>query len=219
MPTSYEEAKQIYRDRLIPAKENAKLWRWAFFAATAYAILASGIAWDAIGKIVVRVHVVEVRDHGATRIIDPSQPTALDIGQQQIAYQLEEWVTTVRSYYHNPDFMRRNWEKIYAQTTDHGIQVLRDWMPQLEEYQKENREVLVEDITSSQLTNTTWELAWKERHQNAFGKKRETHTVAGRITLSPKRLRPNNKKWLNNPTGIMVNDWVVKVQEVRKHER
>ena len=200
--TPYQAAAKVWDDRIGSARVQARNWRlMAFCALGLSAGLASALVWQsARGHIV--PWVVEISPQGQVQAVAPAQgdytPT-----DPQIAFQLSEFITQVRSVPADPVVMRRNWLKAYDFTSDTGAQALNGYAQSNDPFARAGAEQIDIEVTSVlRASPTSFRVTWLERRYIS-GQLAATERWQAILTVQiipprdPERLR-------KNPLGLYV---------------
>jgi len=121
--TPYQQAAQVWDDRIGSARVQAKNWRLAALMSISMAsLLAGAFIWQS-SQSLVTPYVVEIEQGGSVRAVRAAtlkyEPT-----DAQIGYQLGEFIHNVRSISIDPIVVKENWLQAYNYTTDQGALTL-----------------------------------------------------------------------------------------------
>ncbi len=201
--TPYQRAAQAWDDRIGSARVQAKNWRlMAFGSLILSAGLAAALTWQSTRGTIVP-WVVEVDKLGQTEAVAPAtagiRPT-----DPQIAFQLSEFISNVRSIPNDAVVVRGNWLKAYDFTTDKGAQALNGYAQANDPFSKVGTtQVAVEVVSVIRASPDSFRITWIERAYSS-GQLAATQRWSAIVTLvidpphDPDRLR-------KNPLGIYVN--------------
>jgi type IV secretory pathway TrbF-like protein len=214
----YQEARSVYADRIEPAVQAARRWRLMALIAGATALIAVAMAWRFAERVIIKIRIVEVHDSGRVRVVEGGDPSALTLSQNQVRYFVSQWIQSVREYPTDPTVVAQRWHVLRAQVTERGLQSIADWTAELKAYDGEQRAVQVRDLRVSQLSRRSWEATWIERHHDRYGRLRSTRRMWGRLTLAEQRLAPSDPRWLDNPIGVLVDEFASEMKETTRHD-
>lgn len=201
--TAYQNAFQLWDERIGSSRVQARNWRYACFCTLGLsAVLAAGLVWQSSqGRIV--PWVVQVDKLGdaqavakADRDYTPSDP--------QIAFHLARFIEQVRSLPEDPVVVRLNWLRAYDFVTDQGALALNEHARTQDPFERVGKEQTAFEITSViRASPSSFRVAWIERTYRA-GSLSDTSRWSAIITVviqapqQPEDLR-------KNPLGILVN--------------
>jgi len=115
--TPYQRAAQVWDDRIGSARVQAKNWRLATLLSIGLsAVLAGAFIWQS-SQSLITPYVVEVDTNGSVRAIGPATENFIP-SDAQIAHQLADFITNVRSVSIDPVVLRQNWLEAYSFATD-----------------------------------------------------------------------------------------------------
>lgn len=201
--TPYQRAQQAWDDRIGSARVQARNWRYMAFASTALsATFAAALVWQSLHGTVVP-WVVEVDHLGEAQAVAPANATYRPT-DPQIAYQLSEFITNVRSIPADPVVVRQNWLKAYDFATDKGAQALNGYAQASDPFaQIGQKQVAVEVTSVIRASNDSFRITWMERTYTS-GQLVATDRWAAIVTVfvDPPR-DPDHLR--RNPLGVYVN--------------
>jgi type IV secretion system protein VirB5 len=201
--TPYQRAAQVWDDRIGSARVQARNWRlMAFGSLILSAGLAAGLIWQSSRGTIVP-WIVQVDHLGAPQVMGPAL-TPTQPNDPQIAYQLAEFITNVRSIPADAVIVRQNWLRAYEFTTDRGAQALNGYAQANDPFAKVGTEqVSVEIASVIRASPDSFRISWIERHYHS-GQLINTERWSAIVSLmiDPPRDADDLRK---NPLGIYVN--------------
>lgn len=201
--TPYQVAAQAWDERIGSARVQARNWRLIAFGCLSLALLmAGGLVWRSAQSIVTP-YVVEVDRSGQVRAVGEAASTYRP-DDAQIAYQLAQFITRVRSLSVDPVVVRQNWLDAYSYATDKGAGVLNDFARSNDPFARVGKESVTVQITSVvRASEPSFNVRWTEqRFANGALAGTERWTAVVSIVLQPPRTEQKLRK---NPLGIYVN--------------
>ncbi|AVS94519.1 conjugal transfer protein TrbF [Paracidovorax avenae] len=201
--TPYQVAAQAWDERIGSARVQARNWRLIAFGCLSLALLmAGGLVWRSAQSIVTP-YVVEVDRSGQVRAVGEAASTYRP-DDAQIAYQLAQFITRVRSLSVDPVVVRQNWLDAYSYATDKGAGVLNDFARSNDPFARVGKESVTVQITSVvRASESSFNVRWTEqRFANGALAGTERWTAVVSIVLQPPRTEQKLRK---NPLGIYVN--------------
>ncbi|OQM73301.1 MULTISPECIES: conjugal transfer protein TrbF [Hyphomicrobiales] len=201
--TPYQQAAQVWDNRIGSARVQAKNWRYMAFGSL---ILSAGFAGalviqSARGTVV--PWVVQVDKLGQAQSIAPAtadyRPT-----DPQIAWHLARFIEQVRSIPADPIIVRQNWLRAYEWTTDRGAAALNDYARTNDPFTKVGKQQIAVDVSSViRASPDSFRVAWTERrYENGQLSATERWTAILTIAVQPPR---DAERLKANPLGIYVN--------------
>ncbi|HHZ8329684.1 TPA: conjugal transfer protein TrbF [Pseudomonas aeruginosa] len=201
--TPYQQAAQVWDNRIGSARVQAKNWRYMAFGSL---ILSAGFAGalviqSARGTVV--PWVVQVDKLGQAQSIAPAtadyRPT-----DPQIAWHLARFIEQVRSIPADPIIVRQNWLRAYEWTTDRGAAALNDYARTNDPFTKVGKQQIAIDVSSViRASPDSFRVAWTERrYENGQLSATERWTAILTIAVQPPR---DAERLKANPLGIYVN--------------
>ena len=201
--TPYQQAAQVWDERIGSARVQAKNWRYMAFGSL---ILSAGFAGalviqSARGTVV--PWVVQVDKLGQAQSIAPAtadyRPT-----DPQIAWHLARFIEQVRSIPADPIIVRQNWLRAYEWTTDRGAAALNDYARTNDPFTKVGKQQIAVDVSSViRASPDSFRVAWTERrYENGQLSATERWTAILTIAVQPPR---DAERLKANPLGIYVN--------------
>ncbi len=161
--TPYQRAAQAWDERIGSSRVQAKNWRLvALGSLILSAGLATGLVWQSTRGTIVP-WVVEVDKLGQTQAVAPAT-AGYRPNDAQIAYQLSEFISNVRSIPNDPVVVRGDWLKAYDFTTDQGAQVLNGYAQSSDPFAKVGTtQVAVEVLSVIRASPSSFRITWIER--------------------------------------------------------
>jgi type IV secretion system protein VirB5 len=198
----YQQAAQVWDERIGSARVQAKNWRYmAFGCLILSAGFASALVWQSARGTIVP-WVVEIDRHGEARGVEAAmadyRPT-----DPQVAWHLARFIEQVRGLPADPVVLRQNWLRAYEFTTDSGAIALNDYARTNDPFTRVgSQQVSVEVSSVIRASANSFRIAWTEqRYENGqlAGAERWTAilTIAVQSPRDAERLRAN-------PLGIYV---------------
>lgn len=201
--TPYSRAGQVWDERLGSARVQARNWRLVAFACLGLTGLSSvGLVWQA-GRSSITPYVVEVdklgQVHAVGAAVEAYKPT-----DAQIAYQLTQFVSNVRSLPLDPIVVRQNWLAAYDFTTDRGAAVLNDYARANDPFGQVGKRTIAVEVTSVvRASPDSFQIRWIERrYEQGALVATDRWTAILSIVLQPPTTEERLRK---NPLGIYVN--------------
>jgi len=201
--TPYQRAQQAWDDRIGSARVQARNWRYmAFGSLILSAGLASGLVWQSAHGTIVP-WVVQVDHLGQAQAVAPATADYRP-SDPQIAYQLAEFVTNVRSVPNDPVVVRQNWLKAYDFTTDKGAQALNGYAQASDPFALiGQKQIGVEVLSVIRASNDSFRITWIERaYTSGQLVATERWSAIVSVIIAPPRDAEHLRK---NPLGIYVN--------------
>lgn len=205
--TPYQRAGQVWDERIVSARAQARNWRlMALGGLLLSSALSGGLLWQSMQSRVVP-YVVEVDELGQARAVAPAteeyRPT-----DPQIAWHLGRFITNVRSISLDPVLMRENWLSAYDFVTERGGQFLGEYARSADPFGEVGTRTVSVQVTSVvRASDRSFQVKWTEtayERGSRAGTSRCTAilTVAVRPPSSAEALR-------KNPLGLYVDaiDW------------
>lgn len=200
--TPYQQAAQVWDDRIGSARVQAKNWRLAALMSISMAsLLAGAFIWQS-SQSLVTPYVVEIEQGGSVRAVRAAtlkyEPT-----DAQIGYQLGEFIHNVRSISIDPIVVKENWLQAYNYTTDQGALTLNAYARDNDPFAEIGRKsVSVKIISVVRSSEDSFEIRWREMsYQNGVEQSAYTFTASLSIVLES----PTDELVLHrNPLGIYV---------------
>lgn len=200
--TPYQAAGQIWDERIGSARVQARSWRRMAFGCLGFTFLmAAALIWRSAQSLVTP-YVVEVDTSGQVRAVGEAasvyRPT-----DAQIAFQLAQFITHVRSLPIDPVVVRQNWLAAYDYTTDQGANTLNEFARANDPFARVGQVSVAVEVTSVvRASSSSFQVRWMERtytHGALSGTERWTAiiTLVIQAPRTEERLR-------RNPLGIYV---------------
>ena len=205
--TPYQNAGQVWDERIGSARVQARNWRWMAFGGLLLSTgLSGGLLWQSMQSRVVP-YVVEVERLGEARAVErlaagyrPNDP--------QIAWHLGRFVSNVRSVSLDPVLMRENWLSAYDFVTDRGSQFLGEYARSADPFgQVGTRTVSVQVTSVVRASDRSFQVKWTE---TAYERGSLAGTSRWTAILSVVVRPPSSAETLRkNPLGLYVEaiDW------------
>ena len=201
--TPYQRAAQAWDDRIGSARVQARNWRlMAFGSLFLSAGLTAALVWQSSRGTIVP-WVVQVDHLGAPQAVGPAT-MANKPNDPQIAYQLAEFITNVRSIPSDAVIVRQNWLRAYEFTTDRGAQALNGYAQANDPFAKVGTEQVAVEIASViRASPDSFRISWFERHyQSGQLIITERWSAIVSLVIEPPHDADHVRK---NPLGIYVN--------------
>jgi type IV secretion system protein VirB5 len=201
--TPYQQAAQVWDDRIGSARVQARNWRLMAFACVMLSAgLAAALVWQSLQGTAVP-WVVEVDRLGEARTFAPAnaayQPT-----DPQIAFHLARFIEQVRGLPADGIILRQDWLRAYDFTTDRGAAALNDYARNNDPFAKLGRtQVAVEISSVVRASPDSFRLAWIERRYEN-GQLATTERWSAILTIVVEMPRDLDRL-RKNPLGIYVN--------------
>ena len=201
--TPYQRAGQEWDDRIGSARVQAYNWRLTAVGGLLLAfLLTAGMIWQSTQSRVAP-YVVEVDKLGEAKAVTPAE-SSYRPNDAQIAYQLGQFITNVRSLSTDAVVVRNNWLRAYDYTTDRGASFLNDYARANDPFADVGARTVAIQVTSVvRATDNTYQVKWIEQAYKQGNLDRTSHWTAMLtvVTQSPKNADTLRK----NPLGIYVN--------------
>jgi type IV secretion system protein VirB5 len=201
--TPYQQAAQLWDDRIGSARVQARNWRlMAFGSLFLSAGFAAALAWES-ARGTITPWVVEVDHLGEARAVAPAD-ASYQPSDPQIAFHLARFIEHVRGLPMDAIVLRQDWLRAYDFTTDRGAAALNDYARNNDPFAKVGRtQVAVEVSSVIRASPDSFRLAWIERrYENGQLAATERWSAILTIVLEPPRDIDRLRK---NPLGIYVN--------------
>lgn len=200
--TPYQNAAQVWDERIGSARVQARNWRLMAMGCLALSAgLSAALAWQSTRSSVVP-YVVEVDNLGAAQAVAPAlaeyRPT-----DQQIAWHLARFVEHVRQVPADPIVLRQNWLRAYDFATDRGAIALNDYARVNDPFARVgDTQVSVEISSVIRASDTSFRVAWIERrYENGQLATTERWTAILTVVIQPPR---DAERLRANPLGVYV---------------
>lgn len=201
--TPYQRAGQEWDDRIGSARVQAHNWRLTAVGGLMLAFtLTGGMIWQSTQSRV-SPYVVEVDKLGEAKAVTRAD-ASYKPNDAQIAYQLGQFITNVRSLSTDAVVVRNNWLRAYDYTTDRGAAFLNDYARANDPFADVGARTVAIQVTSVvRATDNTYQVKWIEQAYKQGNLDRTSHWTAMLtvVTQSPKNADTLRK----NPLGIYVN--------------
>jgi type IV secretion system protein TrbF len=205
--TPYQNAAQVWDERIGSARLQARNWRLMAFSGIILSTgLSGGLIYQSLQSRIVP-YVVAVDRLGEARAVSPAdkdyRPT-----DPQIAWFLGRFISNVRSISLDPVLMRQNWLSAYDFATQRGARFLNDYARTANPFSEVGTRTVSVQVTSIvRASDRSFQVKWTEsdyERGNPAGTSRWTAilTVVTRPPGSAETLR-------RNPLGLYVDaiDW------------
>ncbi len=201
--TVYQQAGQLWDERIGSARVQAKNWRLIALGAVAVAaIQAVGTLWLATQSRVVP-YVVQVDRLGAAQPVAPAQ-LHYQPNDTQIAYFLAHFISDVRGLSADPVVVRNNWLEAYDFATDHGAAFLNAYAQANDPFKQVGERTTSVQVTSVvRVSDASFQVKWIEQTYTHDNPERSEHWTAilSVVTKDP----PSADVLRKNPLGLYVN--------------
>jgi len=201
--TPYQNAAQVWDERIGSARVQARNWRYMAFGCLILAGgFASALVWQSARGTVVP-WVVQVDNLGQAQTVAPAaadyRPT-----DPQIAWHLGRFIEQVRAIPADPIIVRQNWLRAYDWTTDRGAAALNDYARANDPFSRVGRQQVSVEVSSViRASPDSFRVAWIERHfENGQLATTERWTAILTIVVQTPRTAERLRV---NPLGIYVN--------------
>ena len=201
--TPYQNAAQVWDERIGSARVQARNWRYmAFGSLILSAGFAAALVWQSAQGTVVP-WVVQVDALVEAQTVAPAsadyQPT-----DPQIAFHLGRFIEQIRSIPADPIIVRQNWLRAYEFTTDRGATALNDYARSNDPFTRVGRQQIAVAVSSViRASPGSFRVAWTERHyENGQLSTTERWTAILTVVIQTPR---SAERLRANPLGIYVN--------------
>jgi type IV secretory pathway TrbF-like protein len=205
--TPYQQAAQLWDERIGSARVQAKNWRLMAFGCLALSAgLSAGLLWQSMQSRVAP-YVVEIDKFGEARAVAPAiqnyQPS-----DAQIAWHLAQFISNVRSVSTDPVLVRRNWLSAYDFVTGRAAHFLNDYAKNNDPFSQIGVKSVSAQVTSVvRASDSSFQVKWTEQiFERGSLAKTERWTAILTVAIQPPRTADALRK---NPLGLFVNaiDW------------
>lgn len=205
--TPYQQAAQIWDERIGASRVQARNWRWMAFGCLALSLLiVGGLLWQ-LGRSTVTPYVVEVDRLGEVRAVGPAleayRPT-----DAQIAHELERFIRNVRALPLDPVVLRNDWLEAYDFASARGAVALNAYARERDPFGRVGKATVAVEVTSVvRASPASFQVRWIERTTiEGASSTVERWTAIVTVVLQPPRDVVRLRK---NPLGIYVDglDW------------
>lgn len=201
--TPYQQAAQLWDDRIGSSRVQAKNWRLIAFGSVALSgVLAVGLIWQSLQSRVVP-YVVRVDRLGNAQAVAPAT-AGYQPDDTEIAYFLAKFVTDVRSLSIDPVVVRNDWLEAYDFATDHGAVFLNEFARINDPFKAVGgRTVSVQVSSVVRVSDGSFQVKWVEQtyDHDALAKTEHWTAILSVVTKDP----PNADVLRKNPLGLYVN--------------
>lgn len=201
--TPYQQAAQLWDERIGSSRVQAKNWRLMAFGSVALSsVLAVGLIWQSLQSRVVP-YVVRVDRLGNAQAVAPAT-AGYQPDDTEIAYFLAKFVTDVRSLSIDPVVVRDDWLEAYDFATDHGAVFLNEYARVNDPFKAVGaRTVSVQVSSVVRVSDGSFQVKWVEEtyDHDALAKTEHWTAILSVATKDP----PNADVLRKNPLGLYVN--------------
>jgi type IV secretion system protein VirB5 len=201
--TPYQQAAQLWDERIGSSRVQAKNWRLMAFGSVALSgVLAVGLIWQSLQSRVVP-YVVRVDRLGNAQAVAPAT-AGYQPDDTEIAYFLAKFVTDVRSLSIDPVVVRNDWLEAYDFATDHGAVFLNEYARINDPFKAVGtRTVSVQASSVVRVSDGSFQVKWVEQtyDHDALAKTEHWTAILSVVTKDP----PNADVLRKNPLGLYVN--------------
>lgn len=200
--TPYQQAAQVWDDRIGSARVQARNWRLAALLAILLSmVMTVALIWRS-SQSIVTPYVVELTTDGNVRAVQ-SAVERYEPDDAQIAYQLGEFIKNVRSVSIDPIVLRENWLAAYDHTTDQAAVTLNEYARANDPFADVGQRSVSVEITSIvRASEDSFDVRWRETRFHAGVQISEASFAAVlAIVIDPPRDEATLHK---NPLGIYV---------------
>lgn len=201
--TPYQQAAQLWDERIGSSRVQAKNWRLMAVGSLALSgALAGGLIWQSLQSRVVP-YVVRVDRLGNAQAIAPAT-AGYQPDDTEIAYFLAKFVTDVRSLSIDPVVVRNDWLEAYDFATDHGAVFLNEYARNNDPFKAVGtRTVSVQVSSVVRVSDGSFQVKWVEEtyDHDALAKTEHWTAILSVVTKNP----PNADVLRKNPLGLYVN--------------
>lgn len=200
--TPYQNAAQVWDERIGSARVQARNWRlMAFGCLLLCGAVAGGLIWQSLQSRITP-YVIEVTNLGEVRAVGPAQDVYKP-SDAQLAYHLAEFIKRVRSVSVDPVVLREQWLSAYDYVTDRAAQILNEYARENDPFSEVGRRSVSVEITSVvRASEDSFQVKWIERHYlNGAFQRLERHTAILTIIFQKPATVITLQK---NPLGLYV---------------
>jgi type IV secretion system protein TrbF len=200
--TPYQEAAQVWDERLGSSRVQAMNWRLAALGSIILSILLALATAVMSARPNVTPYVVEVDRLGEVLAVGPAIE-AYSPSDAQIEHFLARFIENVRTLSIDPIVVRTNWLRAYDFVTDRGAQALNEYALETDPFAKVGTRTVAAEVTSVvRASGEAFEARWKEEtFEN--GAMMKTDRFTGVFTVIFKS--PDTAEILKkNPLGLYV---------------
>lgn len=201
--TPYQQAAQLWDDRIGSSRVQAKNWRlMAVGSLVLSGALAGGLIWQSLQSRVVP-YVVRVDRLGNAEAVAPAT-AGYQPDDTEVAYFLAKFVTDVRALSIDPVVVRNDWLEAYDFATDHGAVFLNEYARINDPFKAVgSRTVSVQVSSVVRVSDGSFQVKWVEEtyDHDALAKTEHWTAILSVVTKDP----PNADVLRKNPLGLYVN--------------
>ena len=205
--TPYQQAAQVWDERIGAARAQASNWRLMALGGLALSTgLSGGLLWQSMQSRVVP-YVVAVDWLGEAQAISPAvadyRPT-----DPQIAWHLGQFISDIRSVSLDPVLMRQNWLQAYDFATDRGAIFLGEFARTADPFGQVGQKTASVQVTSVvRASDRSFQVKWTESAYDRGSLAGTSHwTAIVTVVVHPPHSAETLRK---NPLGLYVDaiDW------------
>jgi type IV secretory pathway TrbF-like protein len=205
--TPYQQAHQLWDERIGSARVQAKNWRLMAFGALTLALLVTvGLLWH-LRRSTITPYIVEIDSRGQARAVGPAtqqyNPT-----DAQIAHHLARFIVNVRSLPLDPIVLRNNWLDAYEYASGRAAGMLNEHARASNPFASVGKKSVAAEVTSViRASESSFQVRWIERsYVNGALASAERWTAILSIAMRAPR---DAEKLRANPLGIYITglDW------------
>ena len=200
--TPYQQAAQVWDDRIGSARVQARNWRHAALLTILLSmVMAVALIWRS-SQSIVTPYVVELTTDGNVRAVQ-SAIEHYEPNDAQIAYQLGEFIKNVRSVSIDPIVLRENWLAAYDHATDQAAVTLNEYARANDPFADVGQRSVSVEITSIvRASEDSFDVRWREtRFRSGVQISEASFAAVLAVVIDPPRDEATLHK---NPLGIYV---------------
>lgn len=200
--TPYQQAAQVWDERIGSARVQARNWRLAALLAILLSmVMTVALIWRS-SQSIVTPYVVELTTDGNVRAVQ-SAVERYEPNDAQIAYQLGEFIKNVRSVSIDPIVLRENWLAAYDHATDQAAVTLNEYARANDPFADVGKRSVAVEITSIvRASDDSFDVRWRETSFRSGVQISEASFAAVlAVVIDPPRDEATLHK---NPLGIYV---------------
>lgn len=205
--TPYQQAAQLWDERIGSARVQARNWRLMAFGCLALSVgLSGGLLWQSLQSRVTP-YVVEVDRFGEARAVAPAIQNYRP-ADAQIAWHLARFIMNVRSVSTDPVLVRQNWLAAYDFATDRAALFLNEYAKKSDPFSAiGTRSVSVQVTSVVRASDSSFQVKWTEKvFERGSLARTERWTAILTVVIQTPRTAEQLRR---NPLGLFVNaiDW------------
>lgn len=200
--TPYQQAAQLWDDRIGSARVQARNWRLAALLAILLSmVMTVALIWRS-SQSIVTPYVVELTTDGNVRAVQ-SAVERYEPNDAQIAYQLGEFIKNVRSVSIDPIVLRENWLAAYDHATNQAAVTLNEYARANDPFADVGQRSVSVEITSIvRASEDSFDVRWREtRFRSGVQISEASFAAVLAVVIDPPRDEATLHK---NPLGIYV---------------